>query len=97
MTVNDTILVSSNDTEEGAAAAGQRQRGKYTIHSGLTTGLGIRLNQGSALFSLLSATAPGRGGLITLSTRGSGLRERLSKQTAARSRLIKMILFWERR
>ena len=73
VTINDTILVSSNDEENGALPRVSDSGGNITIHSGLTTGLGIRLNQGSGLLSLLSASAPGPGGLITLSTQGADI------------------------
>ena len=73
VTVDDTILVSSNDEEDGALPRVSDSGGNITIHSGRTSGLGIRLNQGSGLLSLLSASAPGPGGLITLSTQGADI------------------------
>ena len=76
--VSSRIQVSSNDLGPNPNNTVPSQRrsasgGQITLHSGLTTGLGINLLQGSELLSLLSSSAPGTPGSIILRSSGGDI------------------------
>ncbi|HXY60682.1 MAG TPA: FecR domain-containing protein, partial [Chthoniobacterales bacterium] len=70
VTVNDMILVSSDDSESFRQSA---SGGTIDLQSDLTSGTGITLGANGQLLSLLDFDAPGPGGSITLSTMGAGI------------------------
>ncbi len=70
VTVNDTIQVSSDDSEAPRQSA---SGGTIDLQSDLTTGTGITVGANGQLLSLLNANAPGPGGSITLSTMGADI------------------------
>ncbi len=70
VTVNDTIQVSSDDSPAQRRSA---SGGTILLQSNLTTGPGITVGPNAQLLSLLSTTAPGPGGSITLSTMGANI------------------------
>ncbi|MGZ5001732.1 MAG: FecR domain-containing protein, partial [Chthoniobacterales bacterium] len=76
VTVNSTIIVSSNDLPTGGGLHPRHlsaSGGEINIHSGLTSGTAITLGAGSALLSLLNDAAPGPGGTITVLSEGGDI------------------------
>ncbi|MEP6664410.1 MAG: hypothetical protein ABJC04_12185, partial [Verrucomicrobiota bacterium] len=82
VTVNSTILVSSDDNNLGAAPVGggtpapfrgSARGGDITIQSGRTTGTSINLSNTSGLLSYLSDFAPGPGGTIRVTSEGGDI------------------------
>jgi hypothetical protein len=76
VTVDSLIQVSSNDSNpEGPIpiAARSASGGNITLHSGLTTGLGISIGGNAQLLSLLNHSAPGPGGTILITTAGADI------------------------
>ncbi len=75
VTVDSLIQVSSNDPDPDGPEPIRRSAsgGNITLHSGLTTGLGISIGGNAQLLSLLGDSAPGPGGTITLTTDGADI------------------------
>lgn len=78
ITVNSLIQVSSDDVRNAGAAPPPMVResasgGSVTLHSDLTSGSGITVNQSAQILSLLNSNAPGPGGSILLSTKGADI------------------------
>jgi hypothetical protein len=77
VTVDSLIQVSSNDDDpEGSEPEPIRRSasgGNITLHSGLTTGLGVSIGGDAQLLSLLNHNAPGPGGTITITTEGADI------------------------
>ncbi len=72
VTVNSSILVSSNDHGDGPLSR-SASGGNISIHSGLTNGTAISLGEESQLLSLLSWCAPGPGGAISVISEGGDI------------------------
>lgn len=71
------IEVSSDDVRFAPGRASVRESasgGNITLHSDLTSGLGIDISPNGQLFSLLNDRAPGPGGTILLSTKGADIQ-----------------------
>ncbi len=77
LTVNSTIQVSSNDPtpspSEPPVIRRSESGGDITLHSGLTTGTAITLNNTSRLLSLLADGAAGPGGTIRVLSDGGDI------------------------
>ncbi len=74
LTVDSTVLVSSNDLDhDGSFGRNSNSGGDITLHSGLLSGTAITLNEGSRLLSYLNAEAPGAGGTIRITSEGGDI------------------------
>jgi filamentous hemagglutinin len=74
--IGGAVVVSSDDARNNSAPAPGRESatgGTIALLSNLTTGSGITISSNGELLSLLVTNAPGPGGSITLSTRGSNI------------------------